>query len=73
MPEIAFNVQDSGAKVLFFEGNLADRIPGRRHSADPDPQDRGGRCGSGIGTVRCPAGAGRASHYGRTSSKRRRR
>jgi acyl-CoA synthetase (AMP-forming)/AMP-acid ligase II len=27
MPEIAFNVQDSGAKVLFFEGNLADRIP----------------------------------------------
>jgi long-chain acyl-CoA synthetase len=28
MPEIAFNVQDSGAKVLFFEGSLADRIPG---------------------------------------------
>src|SRR3984957_14407725 len=27
MPEIAFNVQDSGAKVLFFEGNLAERIP----------------------------------------------
>ncbi len=27
MPEIAFNVQDSGAKVLFFEGSLADRIP----------------------------------------------
>jgi acyl-CoA synthetase (AMP-forming)/AMP-acid ligase II len=27
MPEIAFNVQDSGAKVLFFEGSLAERIP----------------------------------------------
>ncbi|HEX4507721.1 MAG TPA: class I adenylate-forming enzyme family protein [Alphaproteobacteria bacterium] len=27
MPEIAFNVQDSGAKVLFFESTLADRIP----------------------------------------------
>jgi acyl-CoA synthetase (AMP-forming)/AMP-acid ligase II len=27
MPEIAFNIQDSGAKLLFFEGNLADRIP----------------------------------------------
>jgi long-chain acyl-CoA synthetase len=27
MPEIAFNVQDSGAKVLFFEGSLTDRIP----------------------------------------------
>ena len=26
-PEIAFNVQDSGAKILFFEGSLADRIP----------------------------------------------
>jgi acyl-CoA synthetase (AMP-forming)/AMP-acid ligase II len=27
MPEIAFNVQDSGAKVLFFESSLSDRIP----------------------------------------------
>src|ERR1700761_6906197 len=27
MPEIAFNIQDSGARLLFFEGNLADRIP----------------------------------------------
>jgi acyl-CoA synthetase (AMP-forming)/AMP-acid ligase II len=27
MPEIAFNVQDSGAKILFFESNLAERIP----------------------------------------------
>jgi long-chain acyl-CoA synthetase len=27
MPEIAFNVQDSGAKILLFEGSLADRIP----------------------------------------------
>jgi len=27
MPEIAFNIQDSGAKLLFFEGTLADRIP----------------------------------------------
>ena len=27
MPEIAFNIQDSGAKLLFFEGNLAERIP----------------------------------------------
>jgi long-chain acyl-CoA synthetase len=27
MPEIAFNVQDSGAKILFFEANLADRVP----------------------------------------------
>ena len=26
-PEIAFNVQDSGAKILFFEGSLVDRIP----------------------------------------------
>ena len=26
-PEIAFNVQDSGARILFFEANLADRIP----------------------------------------------
>jgi long-chain acyl-CoA synthetase len=26
-PEIAFNVQDSGAKILFFEADLADRIP----------------------------------------------
>src|ERR1700743_724140 len=27
MPEIAFNIQDSGARPLFFEGNLADRLP----------------------------------------------
>jgi acyl-CoA synthetase (AMP-forming)/AMP-acid ligase II len=27
MPEIAFNIQDSGAKLLFFEADLADRIP----------------------------------------------
>jgi long-chain acyl-CoA synthetase len=27
MPEIAFNIQDSGAKLLFFEGNLAERLP----------------------------------------------
>jgi len=27
MPEIAFNIQDSGARLLFFEGNLAERIP----------------------------------------------
>ena len=27
MPEIAFNVQDSGAKILLFEGSLAERIP----------------------------------------------
>jgi long-chain acyl-CoA synthetase len=26
-PEIAFNIQDSGAKILFFEADLADRIP----------------------------------------------
>jgi acyl-CoA synthetase (AMP-forming)/AMP-acid ligase II len=27
MPEIAFNIQDSGARLLFFEAELADRIP----------------------------------------------